>query len=78
MADIDVKPKNRTPGWLWILLLIIAVALLYFFLRGTGQNTGKQDSDANSSTSVLKKNNIYGQTAVSFNAVSKVRTPILN
>jgi len=74
MADIDVKPKTRTPGWIWIVLLIIAVALLYFFLRGTGENTDKQDSGADSSTSILKKNNFYRQTVASFNAVNKLRT----
>ena len=47
---------------------------MYFFLRGTGENTDKQDSGADSSTSILKKNNFYRQTAVSFNAVNNLRT----
>jgi len=55
MADIDVKPKTRNPGWIWIVLLVIAVALLYFFLRGTGNNTDKQDNGADSSTSIMKQ-----------------------
>jgi len=58
MAEIDVKPKTRTPGWLWIVLLVIAVALLYFFLRGTGENTDKQDNGADSSTSIIQQKHI--------------------
>lgn len=55
MAEIDVKPKTRTPAWAWIVLLVIAIALLYFFLRGTGENNDKQDSGADSSTSILNE-----------------------
>jgi len=58
MANIDVKPKTRTPGWIWIVLLVIVVALLYFFLRGTGENTDKQDSGADSSTSIIRQNQV--------------------
>jgi hypothetical protein len=69
MADIDVKPKTRTPAWLWIVLLLIAVALLYFFLRGTGENTDKQDSGADSSTSILKQGTGERHAAIAYPAI---------
>ena len=68
MAEIDVKPKTRTPAWAWIVLLLIAVALLYFFLRGTGENNDKQDSGADSSTSILKQQTGDWHTAIAYPA----------
>jgi hypothetical protein len=67
MADIDVKPKTKSPAWIWIVLLVIVIALLYFFLRGTGgNNTDKQDSGADSSTSVLKKGTSNWYSAIGY------------
>jgi len=68
MAEIDVKPKTRTPAWIWIILLLIAVALLYFFLRGTGENNDKQDSGADSSTSILKQGTGKWHAAIAYPA----------
>ncbi len=34
MAELDVQPKSGRPWWLWLLLAIIALALLFFLLRG--------------------------------------------
>ncbi|MBS7565264.1 OmpA family protein [Mucilaginibacter sp. Bleaf8] len=33
MAELDVKPKSRTPWWLWLLLLLIVLGVLFYFLR---------------------------------------------
>ncbi len=44
MAELDVQPKSGRPWWLWLLLAIIALALLFFLLRGC-DNKAEVDSD---------------------------------
>ena len=73
MAEIDVKPKTKTPAWAWIVLLLIAVALLYFFLRGTGENTDKQDSGTDSSTSILKERTGEWNAAITYPTIRKAQ-----
>lgn len=33
MADLDVQPKSGRPWWLWLLLALIALALIFFLFR---------------------------------------------
>lgn len=44
MAELDVQPKSGRPWWLWLLLAIIALALLFFLLRGC-DNKADDDTD---------------------------------
>ena len=34
MADLDVQPKSGRPWWIWLLLALVAIALLIFLFRG--------------------------------------------
>ena len=34
MAELNVQPKSKRPWWLWLLLALLALALLFFLLRG--------------------------------------------
>ena len=33
MAHLEVKPKSGTPWWLWLLIAVIAIAILLFLLK---------------------------------------------
>lgn len=33
MADLDVQPKKRSPWWLWLLLALVALAVIFFLFR---------------------------------------------
>lgn len=35
MADIDIVPKRRTSTWLWVAIVLIVLAVLFFWLMGT-------------------------------------------
>jgi hypothetical protein len=39
MADIDVVPKQRSNTWLWIVLAIVAIAVLVWLLAARPQTT---------------------------------------
>lgn len=39
MAHLEVKPKSGTPWWLWLLLALVALAILLFFVKGCGNKT---------------------------------------
>jgi len=34
MADIDVVPKHRSNAWLWVVIAIIAIAIIVWALTG--------------------------------------------
>ena len=34
MADLDVQPKRSRPWWPWMLLIVLVLALLFYFARG--------------------------------------------
>ncbi len=40
MAELDVQPKKSSPWWLWLLLALIALALLFYFLRDKDASPG--------------------------------------
>jgi outer membrane protein OmpA-like peptidoglycan-associated protein len=44
MADLDVQPKTGRPWWLWLLLALLALALIFFLARGC--DTTDDDADA--------------------------------
>lgn len=52
MAHLEVKPKSGTPWWVWLLLAIIALAILLFLVKrcntDTTEGTGATDTIANS------------------------------
>lgn len=33
MANLNVQPKRQTPWWLWLLLILVGAAILYFILH---------------------------------------------
>jgi IS1 family transposase len=41
MADIDVVPKHRSNVWLWIVLAVIAVAVVAWALSARSPSTGQ-------------------------------------
>jgi bacteriorhodopsin len=34
MADIDIVPKRGTSIWLWVILAVLALAVIFWFLSG--------------------------------------------
>jgi outer membrane protein OmpA-like peptidoglycan-associated protein len=51
MAHLEVEPKKSTP-WLWILLALVALAVLFFLFKGCGNGTAdKAKTDSTSTTS---------------------------
>jgi bacteriorhodopsin len=32
MADIDIVPKKGSSVWLWVVLIVVALALLFWFM----------------------------------------------
>jgi lipopolysaccharide export system protein LptC len=43
MADIHVQTKkNTTPVWLWILLVLIIAAVIYFITRNKDKSDNKE------------------------------------
>ncbi|WP_181307091.1 OmpA family protein [Rufibacter sp. XAAS-G3-1] len=50
MADLDVQPKSSRPWWLWLLLALVALALLFFLLRGCDREEASTDSTSAATT----------------------------
>jgi len=48
MAELDVQPKSGRPWWVWLLLALLALALLFFLFRGC--NRTDDAADVNTST----------------------------
>lgn len=44
MADIDVVPKHRSNMWLWIVLAIVAIALLVWAFAGRTHSAARLGS----------------------------------
>ena len=52
MAQLNVEPKKSSPWWLWLLLALIALALLFFLTKGcNNKSDGLTNSDTTASTS---------------------------
>jgi hypothetical protein len=45
MADLNVRPKKRTPVWPWIFLILIIAAAAYFILRDKNVVTNGTTTD---------------------------------
>jgi len=39
MADLDVQPKRPSPWWLWLIIALIALAVLFFLFKGRHSKT---------------------------------------
>lgn len=50
MADLDVQPKSSRPWWLWLLLALVALALLFFLLRGCDDTRDEVDNATTETT----------------------------
>lgn len=53
MAEIDVKPKSKTPWWLWLILLLIVLGILYYFLRDNGAVMKSSDGADTTTTTMV-------------------------
>ncbi|WP_114779575.1 hypothetical protein [Botryobacter ruber] len=42
MAELDVRPKKKSPWWLWLLLALIVIAVIFFFV---GNDDNKMEED---------------------------------
>ena len=53
MANIDVQTKKHTSSsvWMWILLVLVAAAVIYFLTRDNNRNEGA--TDINNTTSYI-------------------------
>jgi hypothetical protein len=62
MANIDVQTKRHTSSsvWMWILLVLVAAAVIYFLTRDNSRNEGA--TDINNTTSYIHSN--YGTAAL--------------
>ena len=52
MAHLEVQPKKSRPWWLWLILLLIALAIIFALLKGCGHNNNSlamNDTVANDS-----------------------------
>jgi outer membrane protein OmpA-like peptidoglycan-associated protein len=50
MAELNVEPKSQRPWWLWLLLAVIALAILLFLLRGCDGDEAARDPETTSAT----------------------------
>jgi hypothetical protein len=55
MADIHVQTKkNTTPVWLWILLVLVIAAVIYFITRNKDKSDNKEVNQNTTSYIYLK------------------------
>ncbi|RNI21868.1 OmpA family protein [Rufibacter latericius] len=72
MADLDVQPKSSRPWWLWLLIGLVALALLFFLLRGCDNTRDEVNSATNETTSAVSEagDEVAGAAATGAAAVS--------
>lgn len=75
MAELDVQPKRSNPWWIWLLLGIIALAIILFLVRGCNNN--KTTTASTDSTSTMKSGDTSKQSAATGTAkpVAAATTP---
>jgi len=44
MAELDVQPKSGRPWWLWLLIALIALALIFFLFRSCNRTDDAADT----------------------------------
>lgn len=71
MAHLEVKPKNGTPWWVWLILALVALAILLFSLRRcnndrTENNKGKDTL----TTSTANQKDAVAMTQPNWNSVN--------
>jgi outer membrane protein OmpA-like peptidoglycan-associated protein len=74
MAELDVKPKDhKTAWWLWLLIALIALAVLFYFVRGcnaTDDRTGTATGTDTSTTAITDNTRVDSRdwNDIDFNA----------
>ncbi|TDE15579.1 OmpA family protein [Dyadobacter psychrotolerans] len=66
MAELDVQPKRKSPWWIWVTLILVILALI-FFVRGCGE-TNPTASSATDSTSQISAATSPSWDSVDFDA----------
>ena len=54
MAELNVQPKKSRPWWLWLLIALVALALIFFLFRGC--NRTDEAADATTGTEATGTN----------------------
>jgi outer membrane protein OmpA-like peptidoglycan-associated protein len=65
MADLDVQPKSSRPWWLWLLLALLALALLFFLMRSCGDSNDRADNATSEAGDAVTGAAATGAAAVS-------------
>lgn len=50
MAQLDVQPKRSNPWWLWLIIAIVAIAIILFLLKGCNHKTTQIGTTDSTST----------------------------
>jgi outer membrane protein OmpA-like peptidoglycan-associated protein len=72
MAELDVQPKRSNPWWIWLLIAIIALAVLFFLFKGCNSKdttTVVSDSTTTTTTSDSSTTQNIAATAPDWNNV---------
>jgi len=65
MAHLEVKPKNKASWWLWLLLAIIALALILFLVKRNYSDERVNESTLDTTVnSTAVQGNILATTAL--------------
>lgn len=71
MAHLEVKPKNGTPWWVWLILALIALAILLFSLRRcNGDTTENKAGKDTLTTSNANQKDAVAMTQPDWNSVN--------
>lgn len=50
MAELHVEPKKNKSWWLWLILAIVAIGLLFYFMRGSDRHDGNTTETTTTTT----------------------------
>ncbi|EOR94387.1 Putative outer membrane protein [Arcticibacter svalbardensis MN12-7] len=73
MAELNVQPKRSNSSWIWIILALIAMAILFFFFKGCDEANVKVGTGDSTATTGMNDANVLATTepdwgSVDFNA----------